>query len=162
MNGSDYSLLNRRLFCVYKQGFAALAARAPYVPQGKGAASAIPDNPFSPKLPALRSKATNVCVCLTKSEPILNGTDAPPRRRSLPLGSQGERGTPTRRASVIFCARDFCSAPPSTYFYFFSYCVCLMSLRSPVKTDPITLFKLTDFIASPRNPSLLPSSVAMA
>ena len=40
----------RRLFCVYKQGFAALAAGAPYVPQGKGAASAIPDSPNSPKL----------------------------------------------------------------------------------------------------------------
>ena len=38
--GSDYSLNNRRLFCVYKRGFAALAAGAPYVPQGKGAASA--------------------------------------------------------------------------------------------------------------------------
>ena len=40
--GSDYSLNNRRLFCVYKKGFAALAA-------GEGAASAIPDdlqNPF--------------------------------------------------------------------------------------------------------------------
>ncbi len=40
--GSDYSLFNRRLFCVYKQGFAALAA-------GAGTASAIPDdskNPF--------------------------------------------------------------------------------------------------------------------
>jgi len=41
--GSDYSLSNRQLFCVYKQGFAALAAVA-------GVASAIPDNPFSPKL----------------------------------------------------------------------------------------------------------------
>ncbi|PIP33258.1 hypothetical protein COY59_06365 [Candidatus Gottesmanbacteria bacterium CG_4_10_14_0_8_um_filter_37_24] len=30
--GSDYSLNNRRLFCVYKRGFAALAAGAPYVP----------------------------------------------------------------------------------------------------------------------------------
>ena len=48
--GSDYSLNNRRLFCVYKQGFATLAAGAPYVPQGKGVASAIPDDPFSPKL----------------------------------------------------------------------------------------------------------------
>jgi len=48
--GSDYSLDNRRLFCVYKQGFATLAAGAPYVPQGKGAASAIPDDPFSSKL----------------------------------------------------------------------------------------------------------------
>ena len=40
--GSDYSLLNRRLFCVYKQGFAALAT-------GAGVASAIPNdtkNPF--------------------------------------------------------------------------------------------------------------------
>ena len=44
--GSDYSLNNRRLFCVYKQGFAALAA-------GAGAASAIPDSPNSPKLWAL-------------------------------------------------------------------------------------------------------------
>src|SRR3989338_6374086 len=44
--GSDYSLLNRRLLCVYKQGFAALAA-------GAGAASAIPDSPNSPKLWAL-------------------------------------------------------------------------------------------------------------
>ena len=41
--GSDYSLDNRRLFCVYKKGFAALAA-------GAGAASAIPDDPNSPKL----------------------------------------------------------------------------------------------------------------
>ena len=41
--GSDYSLLNRRLFCVYKQGFAALATVA-------GVASAIPNDPFSPKL----------------------------------------------------------------------------------------------------------------
>ena len=41
--GSDYSLNNRRLFCVYKKGFVALAA-------GAGAASAIPDDPFSPKL----------------------------------------------------------------------------------------------------------------
>ena len=41
--GSDYSLDNRRLFCVYKQGFAALAA-------GAGAASAIPDSPENPKL----------------------------------------------------------------------------------------------------------------
>ncbi|GEM_PF-3942052 len=41
--GSDYSLDNRRLFCVYKQGFAALAAPAP-------AASAIPDDPNSSKL----------------------------------------------------------------------------------------------------------------
>ena len=45
--GSDYSLLNRRLFCVYKQGFAALAARA-------GAASVIPNDPFSSKLWARR------------------------------------------------------------------------------------------------------------
>jgi DNA invertase Pin-like site-specific DNA recombinase len=48
--GSDYSLNNRRLFCVYKRGFAALAA-------GAGAASAIPDdlqNPFLWK--ALESK----------------------------------------------------------------------------------------------------------
>ena len=41
--GSDYSLNDRRLFCVYKQGFAALAA-------GAGAASAIPNDPNSPKL----------------------------------------------------------------------------------------------------------------
>ena len=41
--GSDYSLNNRRLFCVYKQGFAALATVA-------GVASAIPNDPFSPKL----------------------------------------------------------------------------------------------------------------
>jgi hypothetical protein len=41
--GSDYSLNNRRLFCVYKQGFAALAA-------GAGVASAIPNDPNSPKL----------------------------------------------------------------------------------------------------------------
>jgi len=41
--GSDYSLDNRRLFCVYKQGFAALAA-------GAGAASAISDSPNSPFL----------------------------------------------------------------------------------------------------------------
>ena len=41
--GSDYSLNNRRLFCVYKQGFAALATVA-------GVASAIPDDPFSSKL----------------------------------------------------------------------------------------------------------------
>ena len=44
--GSDYSLLNRRLFYIYKQGFAALAAPAP-------AASAIPDSPNSPFLWAL-------------------------------------------------------------------------------------------------------------
>ena len=44
--GSDYSLDNRRLFCVYKKGFAALAA-------GVGAASAIPDSPENPKLWAL-------------------------------------------------------------------------------------------------------------
>jgi len=48
--GPDYSLNNRRLFFVYKQGFVALAAMALYVPHDKGAASAIPDNPFSPKL----------------------------------------------------------------------------------------------------------------
>jgi len=47
--GSDYSLNNRRLFCVYKQGFAALAA-------GAGAASAIPDDPFSPNLWTLYEK----------------------------------------------------------------------------------------------------------
>ena len=41
--GSDYSLNDRQLFCVYKQGFAALAA-------GTGAASAIPDSPNSPFL----------------------------------------------------------------------------------------------------------------
>jgi len=39
----------RQLFCVYKQGFAALAAVA-------GVASAIPDNPFSPKLWTLYEK----------------------------------------------------------------------------------------------------------
>ena len=54
--GSDYSLDNRRLFCVYKQGFAALGAGAPYVPQGKGAASAIPDDPNSSKLWAVYEK----------------------------------------------------------------------------------------------------------
>ena len=47
--GSDYSLDNRRLFCVYKKGFAALAA-------GAGAASAIPDSPENPKLWALYEK----------------------------------------------------------------------------------------------------------
>ncbi len=41
--GSDYSLNNRRLFCVYKQGFGALAA-------GASAASAIPDDPNSSNL----------------------------------------------------------------------------------------------------------------
>ena len=45
--GSDYSLNNRRLFCVYNQGFAALAA-------GAGAASAIPDSPENPFLWPLR------------------------------------------------------------------------------------------------------------
>jgi len=39
----------RRLFCVYKQGFAALAA-------GAGAASAIPNDPNSPKLWTLYEK----------------------------------------------------------------------------------------------------------
>jgi len=48
--GSDYSLNNRQLSCVYKLGFAALAAGVPYIPQGKGAASAIPDDPNSSKL----------------------------------------------------------------------------------------------------------------
>ena len=47
--GSDYSLNNRRLFCVYKQGFATLAA-------GAGAASAISDSPNSPKLWTLYEK----------------------------------------------------------------------------------------------------------
>jgi len=41
--GSDYSLNDRWLFCVYKKGFAALAA-------GAGAASAIPNDPNSPFL----------------------------------------------------------------------------------------------------------------
>ncbi|PIY72457.1 hypothetical protein COY87_00875 [Candidatus Roizmanbacteria bacterium CG_4_10_14_0_8_um_filter_33_9] len=41
--GSNYSLFNRRLFCVYKQGFAALAA-------GAGATSAILDSPENPNL----------------------------------------------------------------------------------------------------------------
>ena len=39
----SFLFILRRLFCVYKQGFAALAA-------GAGVASAIPDDPFSPKL----------------------------------------------------------------------------------------------------------------
>jgi len=30
--------------------------------------------------------------------------------RLAPLGSQLQRGAPTRRASVIFCARDFYSS----------------------------------------------------
>ncbi len=59
--GSDYSLNNRRLFCVYKQGFAALAAGAHYVPQGKGAASAIPDDPKNPFLWA--EKGSNLRPC---------------------------------------------------------------------------------------------------
>ena len=41
--GSNYSLFNRRLFCVYKQGFAALAA-------GAGATSAILGSPENPNL----------------------------------------------------------------------------------------------------------------
>ncbi|KKP46096.1 MAG: Recombinase [Candidatus Woesebacteria bacterium GW2011_GWA1_33_30] len=41
--GSDYLVSNRRLFCVYKLGFAALAT-------GAGAASAIPDSPENPFL----------------------------------------------------------------------------------------------------------------
>ena len=33
-----------------------------------------------------------LCVCLTKSEPILNGTDPPPLRSGGPLGRGGRRG----------------------------------------------------------------------
>ena len=44
--GSDYLISNRRLFCVYKQGFEALAT-------GAGIASALPDNPSFPFLWAL-------------------------------------------------------------------------------------------------------------
>ena len=47
--GSDYSLLNRRLFCVYKQGFAALATVA-------GVASAIPNDTKNPFLWTLYEK----------------------------------------------------------------------------------------------------------
>jgi len=93
--GSDYSLFNRRLFCVYKQGFAALAA-------GAGAASAIPDDPFSPKL----------WPFLTKFELISSQVVSSPLR-----GSQCERGAPTRRASVIFCARDFFTHLAREYYF---------------------------------------------
>jgi hypothetical protein len=57
--GSDYSLNNRWLFCVYKKGFAALAA-------GAGAASAIPDDPQNPKLWASVESNPEVCLPLVE------------------------------------------------------------------------------------------------
>jgi len=42
--GSNYSLFNRQLRPDLKYPFAALSAEAPYVPQGKGAASAAPNS----------------------------------------------------------------------------------------------------------------------
>ena len=81
----------------------------------------------------IRKRILYLCVCLTKSEPFLNGTDGPATagRQTECSGGQKGRGLESGRPPGIFARPRF--PPPPNFVFHFAKCaaICLLYNCSP-------------------------------